>query len=342
MDEIDIVLPWVDPTDPQWIVERRKYSPEVVEAGINQDKYYRDWDTLRYVFRGIEAYMPWIRKIHFLTYGHLPQWLNTDAPKLSIANHRDFFLKESAFPVFNSDAIEMNISGLTDLSERFIYFNDDTLVLKPVAPERFFDGNRPVDSLVQDIPRGGYLYKKFRSNDTYADICLNCVRPLNSYFPLKKLLERAPGCFFHSSYSWSDRLRNRFFNLTGKYTWIKVNHAPQPLLRSAMETCRRLFPEILQETAQSRFRRYSDVCHYLFRNLVLVSGQFKPYAANDSYCMVLSAYDKFKKEIGVLDRKRFVCVNDSQFLPVEDYHKIRPELVDKLNELLPDRSSFEK
>lgn len=342
MKKIDIVIPWVDSTDSQWLKDKNSYLGFVEESDINLDKYYRDWNTLLFVFRGIDKFMPWVNKVYFLTYGHIPKWLNTSAPKLVILKHSDFFLDKSTLPVFNSDAIEMNLLGIDQLSEQFIYFNDDTLVLKPVSPERFFRDGKPVDYLIQDIPRGGFLYKKFRSSDTYADIVLNSVHPLNSFYPKRNLQKSNKEYFYHRSYRPMDKIRNFIFNCSSNYDWIKVNHSPQPILKSSMRECYELFPDVLKETSKSKFRRYSDVCHYIYRNLSLVKGDFYPYNFYDSFCLVLSSYKRFAKELSAIDHITFFCPNDDPRISEQDYIRTKRELTDILNNILPEKCSFEK
>ena len=94
VNKIDFVITWVDDSDPKWRKEFEYYSAKESRC-INTDTCrYRDWDTLRYWFRGVEKFAPWVNKIYFVTYGHLPEWLKTDNPKLVIVNHEDFIPAE--------------------------------------------------------------------------------------------------------------------------------------------------------------------------------------------------------------------------------------------------------
>ena len=85
-EKIDFVIMWVDGSDPKWLAEKNKYSEKKVsiDDGINR---YRDMNLLKYWFRGVEKYTPWVNKIYFVTWGHLPEWLDTSNPKLVIVNH---------------------------------------------------------------------------------------------------------------------------------------------------------------------------------------------------------------------------------------------------------------
>jgi len=68
----------VDGNDPKWRADKEKYNEFISKGDIsNQENRYRDWDLLKYWFRGVKKYALWINKIHFVTYGHLPEWLDT-------------------------------------------------------------------------------------------------------------------------------------------------------------------------------------------------------------------------------------------------------------------------
>lgn len=88
MEKIDFVIPWVDGSDPAWREEFQRYSPtKGTDAGENR---YRDWNNLRYWFRGVEKFAPWVNTVWFVTWGHVPQWLDRNAPKLRIVRHEDY------------------------------------------------------------------------------------------------------------------------------------------------------------------------------------------------------------------------------------------------------------
>ena len=69
-----------------------------------------------------------VRRIHFVTWGHLPSWLNKEHPKLNIVNHKDF-IPEKYLPTFNSHAL-WNMHRIPGLAENFVYFNDDMFLIK--------------------------------------------------------------------------------------------------------------------------------------------------------------------------------------------------------------------
>lgn len=126
---IDFVLIWVDDKDPKWIAEKNKYKSNDIQINVQSDSEvrYRDWDNLKYWFRAVEKYAPWVRKVHFVTCGQKPTWLNENNPKLRLVNHSDY-IDEKYLPTFSSHVIELNLHKIPGLSERFVYFNDDTFI----------------------------------------------------------------------------------------------------------------------------------------------------------------------------------------------------------------------
>lgn len=140
--DIDFVILWVDGNDPDWQAEKSRYQSEK-EDDSNTVNRYRDWNLLPYWFRAVENFAPWVRKIHFVTWGHVPKFLQLENSKLHIVRH-DEFIPEDYLPTFSSHAIEMNIHRIPGLAEHFVYFNDDMFLLRPFEKEDFFETIFPV------------------------------------------------------------------------------------------------------------------------------------------------------------------------------------------------------
>ena len=136
---IDLVYLWVDGDDPVWLEKKiywqKKYGIyNEYAAGVSR---YRDRDELKYSLRSTEKYLPWVRTIFIVTDHQIPKWLNTQHPKIRMIDHTDIFPLD-ALPVFNSSAIETRLPVIPDLSEHFIYTNDDVFVNKPLTWNFFF------------------------------------------------------------------------------------------------------------------------------------------------------------------------------------------------------------
>ena len=143
-DKIDIVYLWVDPTDENWRAEKDKWFEKIngkkpIYHGAAGDERFRDNGELLYSFRSVAECAPWVNHIYLITgFGHVPKWLNTNHPKITIVPHEQIMPK-NALPTFNSIAIEMCIPNIPGLSEHFILMNDDMFFNKKLSPSFFFD-----------------------------------------------------------------------------------------------------------------------------------------------------------------------------------------------------------
>ena len=81
---------------------------------------------------------PWIHHIYIVTNGQIPSWLDLSNPKISVVFHKDIFRVPHSLPTFSSPAIELNLHHIPQLSDYFIYFNDDVFLGQPVYPYDFY------------------------------------------------------------------------------------------------------------------------------------------------------------------------------------------------------------
>lgn len=99
---------------------------------------FQDNQELKYSLRSLEKYAPWVRNVFLVTNGQVPNWLNLSHPKIKIITHNQIFENKSHLPTFSSPAIETHLHRIPGLSKRFLYFNDDVLLGKPIWPDDFF------------------------------------------------------------------------------------------------------------------------------------------------------------------------------------------------------------
>ena len=144
----DIVIYWVDGNDKEWCARRDAYLSDVVGNTDLSPSRYRDWDNLRFLFRGIEKNLSWFNKVFFVTDGQVPDWLDTENPRLKIVDHKEF-IPEKYLPTFSSHPIELNLHRIEGLSEQFIVINDDCFIVRPLEEKDFFVDGKPVDILME-------------------------------------------------------------------------------------------------------------------------------------------------------------------------------------------------
>ena len=134
--DIDFIIPWVDGSDPEWIKEFNKYAPENSRLSDSRAIRFRDTGLLKYWFRAVEKFAPWVHTVHFVTNGQLPEWINTECPKLHLVKHSDYIPQEY-LPVFSSHPIELMMHKIPGLAEHFVYFNDDFFLTAPIKKEYY-------------------------------------------------------------------------------------------------------------------------------------------------------------------------------------------------------------
>jgi hypothetical protein len=121
-------------------LEKYKNDPNVAPDAWQKGRY-ADNDELKYALRSVQKYAPWVRKV-FVLVGDgqpLPGWLNTSASKIRVLRHSEFFFtQDSNLPTFNSLAIEACLHRIQELSDFFVYFNDDMMLGNNVYPSTFF------------------------------------------------------------------------------------------------------------------------------------------------------------------------------------------------------------
>ena len=144
MNKIDIVILWVNPEDANWKKEFEKYSG-LENRETEGSLRYRDYGTLKYIFRGIEKNMSWVNKVHLILYSpsQIPSWMNTSCSKLEIHYHKEF-IPINLIPTFNSNCIEMYLHNIKSLSEYYILFNDDQFVLNELQESLFVEYDKCV------------------------------------------------------------------------------------------------------------------------------------------------------------------------------------------------------
>lgn len=326
-DKIDFVITWVDSGDEKWLEDKRKYKDTNIN-NINNVRY-RDWDNLRYWFRGIEKNAPWVNNIFFITYGHLPNWLNLNHPKLKIVNHSDYIPNEY-LPTFNSRVLEIYMHRINELSENFVYFNDDMFLIDRVKPKDFFKDGIPCDSLVLNAIVGDYK--------GISNVVCNDIAVINKYFDKKIFLKECWKKIFNLKYG-KENLRTIALLPWKHFTGFLDLHVGISFNKSTFDELWRKEEEMLLDVAKCRFREEKGVNLWLFRYWQLVTGKFYPRRINFSKYYLLSN-DNRKIIDEILKKKnKMICLNDNA--NIENYETEKNRIKEMFEALFPDKSSFE-
>lgn len=340
MEPIDFVVLWVDGSDKKWQEEKAKYQYLATGKKVDATALrYRDWDVMPYWFRSIEKFAPWVRKVHFVTCGQTPRWLNTDCPKLNCVNHSDYIPVEN-LPVFNANPIEIGLHRIKGIADKFVFFNDDMFLLNPLSKEFFFKEGLPVQyaSLHPIVPQG------LHANAIMTHLIANAVTIINSHFDAKMQIRKNwRKWFMPNKVGFKTALLNGLYSKHSAFIGFGNAHLPVPMLKKTIEEVWTKEPEILGETLKSRFRSVNDVSQYLFRYWDLARGNFYPTSSKKlgrPYNLGLNSpvFDAIKTQA-----HNMICLQDTEECDSEEnFVLIRNRLIDAFEMILPEKSSFEK
>jgi glycosyltransferase involved in cell wall biosynthesis len=244
---VDLVYTWVDGRDPAWNQARLDRLAGLTGTATTRESSgqarFVSRDELRYSLRSVHLFAPWVRRIHLVTAGQVPEWLDISHPQVAVVDHAAI-LPPDALPTFNSHAIESALHRLPDLAEHFVYLNDDFFLGRPLGPEVFFS------------PAG--LAAVWFSPNTIG-------------------LDDAPDAPPYLKAAWNNRrlLQEAF----GAVVTDNLAHAPYPHRRSVLEELERRFPAEMAATGRSPFRSDTDlsVLSSLAQHYALLTG--RAYAA---------------------------------------------------------------
>lgn len=329
--DIDFVLPWVDGSDSEWIKLYNQYAPKDRQKSLDfSAERYRDYGLLKYWFRGVEKFAPWVRKIHFITNGQIPEWLNLENPKLHFVKHSDYIDKD-VLPVFSSHPIELVMHKIKDLAEHFVYFNDDFFLTALVGKDFFFKNGLPCDYAISNI--------QIPIRSVMRNIVMNDLTEINRCFNKKTYIKKSPIKYINPKYGKMN-LRTFVCLLWKETTGFQNFHLAQPYLKSTLEEVWKNCQEILESTMLSKFRSENDVNQWLFRYWQLCKGDF--YPINPQKDRKYFELDMNIEEIcsSIKNQKyKEIILNDAE---CDDFDDRMKKIVEAFDSLLPEKSGFEK
>lgn len=245
---IDAVFTWVDGADPKWQANKRRRESEIGiehqrESGNEDFSRFADNGELRYALRSVARFAPWVRKVHIVTAGQCPVWLNTKT--VNLVSHNDIFPHESLLPVFSTRPIELCVHRIPNLAEHFIYMNDDFMLGRALLPSNFF------------LPDGSPL--------------VWAVKRSRSYVASQK--NQSEKSSHTGAVNRSCQVINAMFGVEFPY---RMRHYPKSMSCDTVKQMWGLFHEEVKQTLASPFRSSSDISiTMLYPLFLLATGQGK-------------------------------------------------------------------
>ncbi|KAN0042372.1 hypothetical protein ACTFIV_004935 [Dictyostelium citrinum] len=315
---VDLVYTWVNGSEPKHINDHKSASMKFQSDDISINRYipsaFRDLGTLKYSLRSVRKYAPWIKNIYIITADQIPTWFDTENPdNVKFIFQKDYFHKKSDLPTFNSNAIESNFWNLPEeVSNCFLYLNDDIFFSRPVKQSDYFDENENFRQSVflteYTWGRKVYFYERF---DRYSKAILYSNRALASIWG-------------------QDRERNipaHGIQVFNRKIWYKM----QEEIGTALEI-----------TSSNIFRNLTDfqISHIYIQFALRYS---KPTLGPKDVLYVQLNNEKFDQKLQVLidskDDINSMCLNDGLEFIDDDLQK---KSDDTFNFLFPIPSPFEK
>ena len=310
--DIDLVYLWVDGSDPIWRAKRNAFIGETENSSsVNCEGRYANNDELKYSMRSIEMYAPWIRKIFIVTDEQTPIWINTSNPKVKIVDLKDI-LPAECLPCFNSSLIEKFYHRIPDLSEKFLYANDDMFINKNVTPNDFFTS--------EGLPIIRLTRKPFRRFRWFWREKI-CKKPLKNYSI----------SIGHASQLINDKY--------GTYYTGMPHHNIDSYLKS---DCKRIAEEVLRDEFfsnwKNRKRSNDDIQRIVYSYAALAEkrGHLRYVTLKES--MMVRTHKKKDYENLEKYTPMLFCVNDSEYATNNDRIKAKEMLAKRF----PKKSQYEK
>lgn len=237
---IDVVITWVDGDDPVLKARRNSYLQhgEDRHDDVAGPTRYASVGELYICMASINRFAPFVHRIFIVTDGqtppHLDGFLQRNFPygyiSYEIVDHSIVFAgHEQWLPVFNSRAIETMLWRIPELSERYIYFNDDVMLLSPVTVDDFF------------VDEATCCYAK-----PYSTLQARLLHMLK---------RRKNG---HKPIGFKISLMNAMRYTGHSQRFLFLLHTPMALRRSRLEQLFERYPDALVTNISHRFRHPSQ------------------------------------------------------------------------------------
>lgn len=311
---VDIVYLWCDASDEAWSqkknLELAKFSNNI-DCDAKDDCRFISNDELKYSLRSLEKYAPWINNIFIVTDNQVPKWLDTSNPKIKLINHSEI-LPVEALPTFNASAIETSLHKIPNLSEHFLFANDDMFFANPVDKNFFYDekGNP-----IFRFSKRKIINKKYRHLFGYM---------VSSAYRLVK-----------------DNIGETFAHFP--------HHNIDAYKKSTIEECVAKFKDGFDKTVMQKFRQKDCIQRSIFGYYSLAKGQGASKVVDGFFQRIHSCISKtnldslqiplLKKKFYLLNKYKPIlfCVNDS----IQTTNSDRLALRFFLEKKFPQPSKFE-
>ena len=202
---IDVAWTFVNASDPIWQIDFNKTQKN------DSSGFYRDYGGLKYSMRSVYKYVKYAKNWFVIISGEsqIPKFLNLSfdintnsynlnykyddhEKKINIhfIYHRDIFPNKKVLPNFASDSIESAFAFIPNISECFIYLNDDFFIGNKLTPSFFINNNNKLNLFK------GFRFSPYIDGNNWDNSVYYTNRLLNKDFGEKRSLYPMHACYF--------------------------------------------------------------------------------------------------------------------------------------------------
>ena len=266
----------------------------------------------------ILRFAPWINKIYIVTDNqdpHVEDYIKIHFPDnkipVEVVDHKVVFEGyEKYLPTFNSLAITSVLWRIPGISEKFILFNDDVMLQRPVSPEDFYIDNKIV------------LYGRRWISVHETRITL----------VLQTLMRRLVGKKALLSFK---KFMYNAARVTHSSRFVRLDHTPHAFFKSVFSEFFAANPQHLESNVSHRFRNKEQYSAAELHHLLAVKQGRADVALRKKCGVTLSPYmydlDSLKKELQKI-------ADDAQclYFCVNSLDQSSPEHIDVVNAWMHD------
>ena len=312
MEKIDAVITWVDGSEPNYKIklEENLKNKKII------NRQYTQANEIDFCVASIIKFAPFVRKIFIVTDKQKPKFSGirhmVSLEKIEIIDHEEIFRDNlDCMPSFNIRSIDALLFKIKNLSDKFIYFNDDMFLIKETTKEDWFKDNKAVLT-------GSWA-------KTYNKHLIKTIS-----HKIKNLLNIRPS--FNAAQSKAANIvgfHNRYF---------KSFHCGRPQIKSVIKDFYDKNPQRLTNQIRYKFRDgrqympYSLCWHLLIKeNLYVESSTNKLVEINKSQNLSAKKLEKILKSIDLIAEVKFLNIQDLNMAEPETQQVFQNWFIKKLS-----------
>lgn len=312
--KIDIIYTWVDGSENKWLNKKNETIKSLLNNKNIKNNFgefafvngrFRNSNEIIYSIRSVEKYINKniIGNIYIVTDNQKNNLLNEN--KVIYIDHKDIIKKEN-LPTYNSTKIVSNLFKIKNLSNIFLYFNDDIL-----------------------------LGPKFKINDLYD---------FDNHITKIQFDEKENTFPSYVAINSNKALKKHFLNIDNKYKeYLKLNftHGPKIINKEIFNNMINLFyEEYLFLQKQTLRNKETVVIGDLYYRYLQCINSTQINKLKNMIIMTQNKKEDFTELINNFENLSYFCINDCTDNNFELNEKLNA-IEEVLQFLYPQKSSYE-